>query len=276
MCSGCKVEQNIKRASSLIRAAHAAGARFIATPEMTNILAERERVVASVKREDEDPAPRLFGELASELSIYLLIGSVALKSEAEALVNRSLLFAPDGKIAARYDKIHMFDVTLGDGLKFRESDSYRAGSKAVVADISWGRIGMTICYDVRFAHLYRSLAQAGAYIISVPSAFTQPTGEAHWHLLLQARAIENAVFIAAPAQSGQHEGGRQTYGHSLVVGPWGEILADAGTEEGIAVVTIEPKRAAEARSRLPALSHDTSWELVQVARSQVMKSHDPL
>lgn len=257
MCSGCDIDRNLRDASSFIREAHAGGAQFIATPEMTNILdVNRERVRASVNRERDDRAPKIFGELAHELGIHLLIGSMALKSPEGKLLNRSLLFNPQGGVAGRYDKIHMFDVELSDGETFRESRSYQAGDRAVVAELPWAKLGMTICYDLRFPKLYRSLAKAGAYLMSVPSAFTQVTGQAHWHILLQARAIENAAFIAAPAQSGKHECGRHSYGHSLVVDPWGRVIGDGEEKQGITMAVIDPSLADKARHWLPAFSHD--------------------
>jgi predicted amidohydrolase len=257
MCSGCDIDRNLKDASSLIREAHAGGAQLIATPEMTNILdVNRERVLASVNEERDDRAAKIFGELAHGLGIHLLIGSMALKSPEGKLLNRSVLFNPQGEVSGRYDKIHMFDVELSDGETFRESRSYQAGDRAVVAELPWARLGMTICYDLRFPKLYRSLAKAGAYLISVPSAFTQITGQAHWHVLLKARAIENAAFITAPAQCGKHECGRHSFGHSLVVDPWGRVIGDGGAEQGITMAMIDPSLAARARHRIPALSHE--------------------
>jgi predicted amidohydrolase len=256
MTSGCEVERNLRDCAALVREAHAAGAEFIATPEMTNILdVNRERLAASVEDEKTDRAPCFFAELAQRLDVYLLIGSMALKEPNGKLVNRSLLFTPQGEVAGRYDKIHMFDVELGNGRKFRESRTYQAGGRAVIAQLPWTRLGMTICYDVRFSQLYRSLARASAYLISVPSAFTVPTGEAHWKVLMRARAIENAAFIAAPAQTGLHECGRETYGHSLLVDPWGEVVCEGGDEPGTLVARIDPQLAAIARRRIPSLFH---------------------
>jgi predicted amidohydrolase len=172
------------------------------------------------------------------------------------LANRSFLIDPKGAVRARYDKIHMFDVDLGKGEVYRESKSYAAGTKAVTARLPWGRLGMTVCYDLRFPQLYRALAQEGADFLSVPSAFTRPSGSAHWHVLLRARAIETGCFVFAPAQCGVHEGGRKTYGHSLIVDPWGEVLADGGNEPGFITARIEPERVIEARRRIPSLDHD--------------------
>jgi predicted amidohydrolase len=268
MCSGRDVQRNIADASTLIREAAARGAEFIATPEMTNILdTDRQRVASIVQAESEDPAPHAFGELAKELGVHLLIGSLALKSAQQKLVNRSLLFSPGGEVLARYDKIHMFDVDLDDGQRFRESSGYEAGRSAIVADLPWGRLGLSVCYDLRFPALYNSLAKAGSYLLSVPSAFTKLTGEAHWHVLLRARAIENAAFVLAPAQAGRHECGRESYGHSLVVGPWGEVIAEGGKAPGIIMAAIDMSLAMAARARIPALSHARGWGLVRAGAS---------
>ncbi|MBM3565527.1 MAG: carbon-nitrogen hydrolase family protein, partial [Alphaproteobacteria bacterium] len=197
---------------------------------------------------------------------WLLAGSLALKAEGEAerCANRSILIAPTGAIEARYDKIHMFDVDLGpneEGVRerYQESRSYRAGEKAVTADLPWGRLGMTICYDMRFPHLYRALAKKGAAFFSVPAAFTRPTGRAHWHVLLRARAIENGAFVFAPAQCGEHADGRKTYGHSLIVDPWGAVLAEGGEDVGVIAARIDPAKVAEARAKVPALSSDRDF-----------------
>ncbi len=178
-----------------------------------------------------------------------------------SLANRTYLVAPDGAIRARYDKIHMFDVNLANGESFRESERFKAGDEAVIADLPWGRLGLTICYDLRFAQLYRELAQAGAEILTVPSAFTQQTGEAHWHVLLRARAIETGSFVLAAAQAGRHDSGRQTYGHSLAISPWGEIIAEGGVEPGIVIADIELAAVHSARSRIPALDGDRPFAL---------------
>ena len=264
MCSGRDVERNIADASALIREAAAKGAEFIATPEMTNILdTDRGRVAAIVQAEAEDPAPRAFGQLAKDAGVYLLIGSLALRSELQKLVNRSLLFSPEGEVLARYDKIHMFDVDLGEGHSFRESKGYEAGQRAITADLPWGRLGLSVCYDVRFPGLYTSLAKAGSYLLSVPSAFTNLTGEAHWHVLLRARAIENGAFVLAPAQAGRHECGRESYGHSLIIGPWGEIMGDGGTDPCVVTAEIDLTLAMSARRRIPALSHARRFGLVR-------------
>jgi deaminated glutathione amidase len=263
MCSSRDVGRNIRDAAAYIREAHAQGAKFIATPEMTNILdTDRKRVAASVDEERTDAAVRRFSDLAQELRVHLLIGSMALGSGNGRLVNRSLLFDASGKVVARYDKIHMFDVDLSER-SFRESASYESGDKAVVANLPWAALGLTICYDIRFPYLYRTLAKAGATLLSVPSAFTRITGEAHWEVLMRARAIENGAFIIAPAQTGRHECGRESYGHSLVIDPWGSVLSDGGTEPGISIVELEPGKAREVRRRIPVLQAEGAGACVQ-------------
>jgi predicted amidohydrolase len=257
MRSGEDVRKNIADATALIREAAGKGARFIATPENTTLMAaDGGTKLEKTFAEADDPALPAFVALANELDIWLLVGSLAIKVSEDKTVNRSYLIAPDGRIDVRYDKIHLFDVDLPSGERYRESGTVVPGEEAEVAALSWGRIGLTICYDLRFPQLFRALAKTGADIITVPSAFTVPTGEAHWHVLLRARAIENACFIMAPAQGGVHENGRKTYGHSLIVGPWGEILAEGGVDPGIIVTDLDLDRIAEVRSRLPALRHD--------------------
>ncbi|MFN4142073.1 carbon-nitrogen hydrolase family protein [Aestuariivirga sp.] len=256
MRSGRDMARNFADAADMIRDAAAQGAGFVSTPEMTNILEpDRARLRALVRPEAEDECVAGFASLAGELRIWLNIGSLALKGPGEKLLNRSLLFAPDGSVAARYDKIHLFDVDLPTGESLRESHAYQGGSIAVLAETALAPVGLTICYDMRFPHLYRALAQAGAKLFTVPSAFTVPTGQAHWHVLLRARAIETGSFVLAAAQGGRHESGRETYGHSLVVSPWGEVLAEAGTEPGVLMAGIELGEADRARARIPALNH---------------------
>lgn len=269
MRSGPDMARNLKDAGQMIREAKAQGAEFVSTPEMTNILEpDRPRLKALARPEAEDESVAAFSGLAKELGLWLNIGSLALKGEGEKLLNRSLLFAPDGSLAARYDKIHLFDVDLPNGEQLRESHSYEGGSKAVMADTAIGPIGLTICYDMRFPHLYRALAQAGAKLFTIPSAFTVPTGQAHWHVLLRARAIEAGSFVLAAAQGGRHESGRETYGHSLIVSPWGEVLAEGGTEPGIVLADIDLAAADLARARIPALANDS-------ARSVEILKHGP-
>jgi predicted amidohydrolase len=251
------VAENIRTTSSLIREAHAKGAAFVATPENTTLMApDGGAKLASSHDEAHDPALPIFSALAKELGIHLLIGSLAIKVSDTKTANRSFLFAPGGEVIARYSKIHLFDVQLANGETYRESDTVTGGDAAVVADTALGKVGLTICYDVRFPQLYRALAHRGASILTVPSAFTVPTGQAHWHVLLRARAIENGAFVIAPAQGGLHANGRKTYGHSLIVSPWGEILAEAGTDPGVIMADIDLGEAAAARARLPSLTHD--------------------
>ena len=254
------VEENIRTASALIREARSAGAEFVATPENTTLMAPDGGAKLELsRREEKDPALPVFAALAAELGIWLLIGSLAIKVNDRKTANRSFLIDPQGTIAARYDKIHLFDVDLPSGEHYRESNTVEGGQRAVMADLPWGRIGLSICYDLRFPHLYRSLAKAGAFALTVPSAFTETTGRAHWHVLLRARAIENGAFVIAPAQGGVHANGRRTYGHSLIISPWGEILAEGGTEPGIILAEIDPAASVDARARVPSLRHDREY-----------------
>ena len=256
MRSGIDVERNVADASGLIREAAGQGAELIATPEMTTLL-DRKRGATWEKSttEDVDPGLKAFRTLAKELSVTLLIGSIAVRLEAPKCANRSFLIGPDGQIIARYDKIHMFDVQLNAGNVYRESESFAAGGEAVVAPLPAGALGMTVCYDVRFPNLYRQLALNGATITAVPAAFTRITGEAHWHILLRSRAIETGCFVIAPAQGGRHEDGRETYGHSLIIDPWGEILAEARADPGVITATLDQAKVEEARARIPSLDH---------------------
>jgi predicted amidohydrolase len=213
--------------------------------------------------EDAHPGLPHFSALAKELGVWLLIGSMPIRVEAERLANRSFLIDDQGRVTARYDKIHLFDVDLPNGEVYRESERIRPGAQAVLAPTPWGALGMTVCYDLRFPQLYRDLAQADAAMLSIPSAFTVPTGEAHWHVLLRARAIETGAFVLAPAQCGTHAGGRRTYGHSLIVAPWGEILAEAGDAPGTISAEIDFSKVAEARSMIPSLRHDRDYACPQ-------------
>lgn len=262
MRSGRDMARNVQDAADQIREAKSRGAELVATPEMTNILEpDRERLRALARPEAEDESVARFSELAKQLGVWLNIGSLALQGMGGKLVNRSLLFAPNGTAVARYDKIHLFDVDLPTGESLRESHAYEAGSSAVLVEAAIAPLGLTICYDMRFPHLYRELAKAGAKLFTVPSAFTVPTGRAHWHVLLRARAIETGSFVLAAAQGGLHESGRETYGHSLAVSPWGEVLAEAGTDPGIVLADIDLAEADQARSRIPALRHDRQVNL---------------
>jgi len=237
--------------------AAAGGAAILFTPEMSGLLdRDRERSGPRLRIEAEDPVLAAVREAAAQAGIWVHLGSLAIREEEGGrLRNRSFLIADDGSIRARYDKIHLFDVDLATGESWRESALYAPGEAAVVADSPAGRIGLSICYDLRFPELYRTLTDADSRLLAIPAAFTVPTGRAHWHVLLRARAIEAGVFVVAAAQSGHHEDGRETYGHSLVVGPWGEILLDMGEGEGVAFAELDPAEIDRVRARLPALRH---------------------
>ena len=264
MRSGLNPAANIDAAVRLIGEAKSAGADYALTPEMTNILAaKREQLFAAVVEEERDASLATVRELARKLGIYIHIGSLAIRLSNDRAANRSFLIDPKGDIAARYDKIHMFDVDLADGESYRESRNYRPGELAVLADLPWGRLGLTVCYDLRFPALYRALAEAGAIMLTIPSAFTKQTGDAHWHVLMRSRAIENGCFVFAAAQGGKHENGRETFGHSLVVDPWGRIIAEGSTEPGIVMAEIDPAEVAKARARIPSLQHGRRFEIVE-------------
>jgi predicted amidohydrolase len=258
---------NLAATLGFVRQAHAQGAQFILTPECTNGLwSNRAAQKAVLRLEEDDATLAALRDEAGKLGVWLLIGSIALLTgDADGrFANRSFLIRPDATIAARYDKIHMFDVNVSETEVYRESAAFRPGSKAVVAQTPFAPVGMTVCYDVRFANLYRKLAQGGAQIITVPAAFNHITGAAHWETLLRARAIENGAFVLAPAQAGFHaeaDGkGRRTYGHSLAIAPWGEVLADGGTEPGVTLVDIDLTEVAKARGRVPSLQHDRGFD----------------
>lgn len=257
---------NLPETLRLIRQAAAQGATFVLTPECTNALgSNRTRLRTLLHPEEADPTLAALRAEAKALNIWLLAGSLGLLTGDEdgRFANRSLLIGPDGEIAARYDKIHMFDVNVSETEIYRESAGYRPGNRAILADTPFAKIGLTVCYDVRFPHLYRRLAQSGAQIITVPAAFNHITGAAHWETLLRARAIETGCFILAPAQTGFHaetEGkGRRTHGHSLAIAPWGEILADAGTDPGVTLIDLDLDEVTKARARIPSLSHDRAF-----------------
>jgi predicted amidohydrolase len=264
MRSGLVPAANLDAATKLIREAKAAGADYVQTPEMTNIVAnKRDLMLAATAPEESDASLAAFRELARRLGIHLHIGSLAIQVSPERAANRSFVIDPFGEIIARYDKIHMFDVDLAGGESYRESRSYRPGESAVVTDLPWGRLGLTICYDLRFPMLHRALAEAGSSFIAIPSAFTRQTGEAHWNVLMRARAIENTAFVFAAAQGGRHEDGRETFGHSLIVDPWGRILAEGGTEPGVVLASIDPAEVAAVRAKIPSLQHGRRFELVE-------------
>jgi predicted amidohydrolase len=258
---------NLPVTRDFIRQAAAGGAGFVLTPECTNLLSsDRAHQRAVLHHEDDDPTLAALRAEAADLGIWLLIGSLGLKThDADGrFANRSFLIAPDGGIVARYDKIHMFDVDVSETEKYRESEGYRPGTRAVLADAGWAKIGMAICYDLRFPQLFRRLTQGGAQILTVPAAFNDTTGAAHWESLLRARAIENTAFVLAPAQCGTHaaHGGkpRRTHGHSLAIAPWGEVLADGGAEPGVTLVDLDLNRVTEARARVPSITHDRAFE----------------
>ena len=262
--AGLHPDANLDSAIKLISEAKSGGADYVQTPEMTNVLAlKREQLFAVIAEEESDKSLAAFRELARKLGIYLHIGSLAIKLTAEKAANRSFLIGCDGEILARYDKIHMFDVDLANGESYRESRNYRPGEIAVVSDLPWGRLGLSVCYDLRFPTLYRALAEAGSSFLAIPSAFTKQTGEAHWHVLMRARAIENGAFVFASAQGGKHENGRETFGHSLIVDPWGRILAEGGTEPGVIRALIDPAEIAAARAKVPSLQHGRRFEIIE-------------
>jgi predicted amidohydrolase len=260
--SGNDLAANLATVKTMVAEAAKSGANLVLTPEYCLMMDGSGRVMRDGALDPDGGAVlHQLQDLARQHKVWLLIGSLTLKTGEERIVNRSYLIAADGTVAATYDKIHMFDVTLPDGKVIRESSSYRPGERAVVAATPWGKLGMTICYDVRFPHLYRVLAQQGAAFITVPSSFQRQTGKVHWHTLLKARAIENAAYILAPAMCGEHPGNRQTYGHALIVDPWGEVLADGGEEPGIVYADIDPARVAKIRAMMPSLEHDRPYVL---------------
>jgi predicted amidohydrolase len=266
MCTGRDVGRNLEDASALVREAAGKGADYVQTPEITTLMEmERVRLFAALRPEEGNPAVARFAALAQELRIWLHVGSMAVLLGNGKIANRSLLFSPEGEIQGRFDKLHMFDVELPGGESYRESKNYQAGNAGVLAELPWGTLGLTVCYDLRFPHLYRALAKAGSDFLAIPSAFTRQTGEAHWHVLVRARAIENGCFAFAAAQAGQHESGRETYGHSLVVSPWGDVIAEAGTEVGVVVADVNPDEVQKARARIPSLRHDRPFEISRTA-----------
>jgi predicted amidohydrolase len=264
MRSGLTPAGNVDAAAALIAEAKAGGADYVQTPEMTNLLAaNREQLLKTISDEKSDPSLAAFRELARKHGLFVHLGSLAVRHSQDRASNRAFLIDPQGEIVARYDKIHMFDVDLGNGESYRESNNYAPGESAVLADLPWGRLGITICYDVRFPALYRALAEAGATMLTVPSAFTKVSGEAHWHILNRARAIENGCFVMAAAQGGKHENNRETFGHSLIVDPWGRVLAEGGIEPGVVMAEIDPAEVAKARGRIPSLQHGRRFEVVE-------------
>jgi len=267
MTSSDDPAENLKTVQRMMAEAVASGAGFVLTPEVTNCLSgSRTHQQQVLRLEEEDPTLAALCDAAARHGVWLLLGSLGVKTDDAdgRFANRQFLISPEGDVVARYDKIHMFDVEVSVEETYRESDGYRPGTRAVVATTPFAKIGMSICYDVRFAYLHRTLAKAGAQILTVPAAFSHVTGAAHWHALLRARAIETGCFVLAPAQTGTHPASRgpsrRTYGHSLAVAPWGEVLADAGTDPGVCIVDLDLEKVEEARKRVPSLTHDREFD----------------
>jgi predicted amidohydrolase len=259
----------IARACEGVRIAAQRGASLVVLPEYVSFLhASGNAMRSQALHEKDDPALQQFQALALALNVWILVGSLALAADNGKLANRSFLISSSGEIVARYDKIHMFDATLPGGREIRESSSYEPGTRAVVVDTPWARLGMTVCYDVRFGSLYRALSQAGATILAVPAAFTKSTGTLHWKALLQARAIENGAFVVAAATCGHHPGGHQTHGHSMILDPNGQVLAESGDEPDVICATIDIAAVATARSRIPSLTHDRAFHLEREATAE--------
>jgi len=270
MRSGTEIGRNLADVEALVREAAGAGATYIQTPEMTGALVrDKASLRAMIQPQERDPVSQRAAELAAELSIHLHIGSTAIALPDGKVANRAFLFSPRGRLAATYDKIHMFDVDLDNGESWRESATYEPGREAVVAELPFGRLGLAVCYDLRFPQLFRAEAMAGADILTVPAAFTRQTGEAHWHALLRARAIENGAFVIAAAQGGTHEDGRETFGHAMIVDPWGRIVAEADHDSpGVVLADIDLAQVAAARAKIPNLRNARDFE-VTLAGAQV-------
>jgi predicted amidohydrolase len=271
MRSGTEPRRNAAGMEAMVREAAAKGATYVQTPEMTGALVrDKEARAAIFTTEEKDVVVATAARLAGELGIHLHIGSTAILRTDGKLANRALLFGPDGSLLASYDKIHMFDVDLDNGESWRESAAYEAGAGATVADLAIARLGFAVCYDLRFPQLFRAEALAGADVLTVPAAFTRQTGEAHWHILLRARAIENGAFVIAAAQGGRHEDGRETYGHSLIVDPWGKVIAEADNDKpGIVIAEIDTALSAQARRKIPNLKNAREFAINQVARPEI-------
>ena len=268
--AGADMDANIAECSEFVRQAHDQGADLICLPEMFSCLYSSDGSLdAGPHPQDSHPALQHFSNLAAELGTWIQPGSVAVETPSKKLRNRAVMFDPTGAQVAQYDKVHMFDVDLADGESYRESEIFESGDEAVLAPTPWGLVGMTVCYDLRFAYLYRTLAQAGASYLTVPAAFMRTTGKAHWHVLLRSRAIETGCYVFAACQWGAH-GDAVTYGHSLVVAPWGEVIADGGESGGVVIADVDPAKVEEARAMVPALRHDrplSSPKRVSVGRA---------
>ncbi len=270
--TGQDMAQNFVVAENLIREAASGGAQYVQTPEQTMLMELKSKALfENLKSEEDDLYLPQFAALASELGIWLHLGSIAVKIGDRRAANRAFVFAPDGSLAARYNKIHMFDVDLPNGETYRESKNYQAGQTAVIVDLPWGRLGLSICYDLRFGVLYRALAHAGSSFLAVPAAFTKQTGEVHWNVLQRARAIENGCFVISAAQGGRHANGRDTYGHSVIISPWGEVVAEAGTEPSVIYADIDPAEVKAAREKLPTLTHDRRFG-IQVGLGETIRA----
>ena len=263
MRSGMDVGRNVAEFERLVREAVAAGAAYVQSPEMTGALVrDRASLMAKIKPEADDPVSAKAAELAIELGIHVHVGSTAIARPDGKVANRSFLFSPDGSLVATYDKIHMFDVDLDKGESWRESATYEPGKQTVIAELPFAKLGLAVCYDLRFPQLFRAQALAGAEVLTVPAAFTRQTGEAHWHVLLRARAIENGAFVIAAAQGGKHEDGRETFGHSMIVDPWGRIVAEADHDEpAVVLAEIDPAASADARRKIPNLKNARDFEV---------------
>jgi len=271
MRSGRDVLKNRDDAVALIREAASQGADFAQTPEMTSLVCrDRAELFAKVGAEAQDPVLAALREVARERGLTVHLGSIAVK-DGDKVANRSFLIGQDGEVVASYDKIHLYDVDLPNGESWRESATYTGGGRAVLAETPWGFLGMTICYDVRFAALYKALAENGAAFLSAPAAFTRQTGEAHWHVLHRARAIETGSFMISAAQGGLHEDGRETFGHSLIVDPWGRVLAEGGTEPGVVLAEIDVGLVADARGRIPTLKNARSFTVETISAATPLR-----
>ena len=265
LCASDDPAANLPHTLSMVQQASEAGAQFIATPEVTNcVSSSRRRQNKVLALQENDQTLAAMCTAAARFGVWISVGSLALKlPDDDRFTNRSFMIDPSGQIVAQYDKIHMFDVTLSEAEQYRESDGYRAGDHAVIADTAFGKIGMTICYDIRFPHLYRGLAKSGASILLIPAAFAQPTGRAHWEVLLRARAIETGCYVIAAAQTGEHQTSqrrpRKTYGHSMIISPWGEIMADAGEDQGIIYADLDLSLVESTRARVPSILSQQSF-----------------
>lgn len=256
------MDSNIKAACDMIKQAADQGAQLICTPENVSMMEfGGENVIAKSFAQNEHPALNTFAKQATELKVWILIGSLAIRLQNGKVANRSFLISDTGEIKGQYDKIHLFDVDLPGGESYRESNTFDGGEQAMLAPTPWGPLGMAICYDVRFPHLFRDYAKAGAKILTVPAAFTKQTGMAHWKVLLRARAIETGCFVIAPGQCGEHKGGRETYGHSLIINPWGEVLAEGGDDPCILLADIDLDEVDSAHGKIPALQHDRTYKI---------------